>query len=82
MKNFKYSIRSFLNFYYLGDYSGMLYIIDCSNGKLYSSYQCEGLIKTIPCIHPSSDIIYLGAHDQFIHAIHIQVVLTNESFSF
>jgi outer membrane protein assembly factor BamB len=52
----------------------MLYIINCSNGILYSSYQCSGLIKTIPCIHSSSDIVYLGAHDQFIHAIHIQSV--------
>jgi hypothetical protein len=56
----------------------MLYIIDCSNGKLYSSYQCQGLIKTIPCIHSSFDIVYLGAHDQFIHAIHIQVFILSE----
>jgi hypothetical protein len=52
----------------------MLYIIDCSNGKLYSSYQCQGLIKTIPCIHSQFDIVYLGAHDQFLHAIQIQVL--------
>jgi len=71
--------RKFENFDYLGDYSGMLYIIDCSNGKLYSSYSCQGLIKTIPCIHSQFDIVYLGAHDQFIHAIQIQV-LVNFSF--
>ncbi|CAF2035826.1 unnamed protein product [Rotaria magnacalcarata] len=58
----------------LGDYSGILYIIECSNGKLYSSYQCQGLIKTIPCIHRSVDMIYLGAHDQFIHGIHLQEI--------
>lgn len=57
----------------LGDYSGLLYIIDCSNGTLYSSYQCQGLIKTIPCIHSQYDIVYLGAHDQHLHAIEIQV---------
>ena len=60
---------------YLGDYSGILYVIECSNGRLYSSYQCQDLIKTIPCIHRSVDIVYLGAHDQYIHAILIQVVL-------
>jgi len=60
-------------FVLVGDYSGMLYIIDCSNGKLYSSYQCQGLIKTIPCIHSEFDIVYLGAHDQYLHAIQIQV---------
>lgn len=57
----------------LGDYSGILYIIDCSNGRLYSSYQCQGLIKTIPCIHSQYDMVYLGAHDQYLHAIEIQV---------
>jgi hypothetical protein len=58
----------------------MLYIINCSNGTLYSSYQCQGLIKTIPCIHSSLDIVYLGAHDQFIHAISIQVLIEHKVF--
>ncbi|UJR23756.1 hypothetical protein I4U23_026733 [Adineta vaga] len=61
-------------FVLIGDYSGLLYIIKCSNGQLYSTYQCQGLIKTIPCIHSLFDIVYLGAHDQFIHAIHIQEI--------
>ena len=56
-----------------GDYSGLLYIIQCFNGTLYSSYQCQDLIKTIPCIHSQYDVVYLGAHDQYLHAIQIQV---------
>ena len=49
----------------LGDYSGTLYIIDAADGRLFSSYQCDGLIKSIPCVHASLDIVYVGAHDQF-----------------
>ena len=56
----------------IGDYSGTLYIINCFNGEFYSSYQCAGLIKTIPCIHKQFDIVYLGAHDQYLHAIQLQ----------
>ncbi|CAF1403891.1 unnamed protein product [Adineta ricciae] len=59
-------------FVLIGDYSGLLYVIHCSNGELYSTYQCEGLIKTIPCIHSLLDLVYVGAHDQYLHAIQIQ----------
>lgn len=60
----------------LGDYSGMLYIIDAADGNLFSSYQCDGLIKSIPCVHASLDIVYVGAHDQFLHAIQLQATST------
>lgn len=59
--------------YFVGDYSGILYMINVSDGTFYSSYQCQGLIKSVACIHPRFDIIYLGAHDQYVHAIQIQV---------
>ena len=58
----------------VGDYSGMLYIIDSANGQLHSTYQCGDTIKTTVSIHSSIDLIYLGSHDQLIHAIQIQVV--------
>lgn len=61
-------------FFIIGDYSGILYLINCLNGKLYSTYQCNDLIKTIPCINLLFDIIYIGSHDQFIHAIQIQEI--------
>ncbi|CAF1094141.1 unnamed protein product [Didymodactylos carnosus] len=56
----------------VGDYSGMLYIIDCHYGQLYGTYQCGGLIKTIPCAHRSLDLVYVGSHDHYLHAINIQ----------
>lgn len=58
---------------YSGDYSGTLYALECTSGTLFSTYECQGLIKTIPCVHSAVDIVYLGAHDHFIHAVHLQV---------
>ena len=60
----------------LGDYSGMLYVVDVADGSLFSSYQCDGLIKSVPCVHASLDIVYVGAHDQFLHAIQLQATST------
>ena len=53
----------------------MLYIIDSCNGQLYSTYQCGDTIKTTVSIHSSLDLIYLGSHDQMIHAVQIKVIL-------
>ena len=64
------------NTFDLGDYSGLLYIVDVSDGTLFCSYQCAGLIKSVPCVHPSLDIVYVGAHDQFLHAIQLQATST------
>ncbi|CAF1293371.1 unnamed protein product [Adineta ricciae] len=40
--------------------------------KSIQRFNVKGLIKTIPCIHSFLDLVYVGALDQHLHAIHIQ----------
>ena len=60
-----------------GCYDGLVYVLAAESGLIVWRYCTEGPVKSSPVLDPFSSLVFIGSHDQHLHALDLKVNYTN-----